>query len=298
MSSIPPSEIAATHHTDLGLAALEAIRVEALGRELQRLVLPVGIGITAIMLDGEVVGPRGCANLEDELLMLFDRLLRHLTFLDGLAIHEIVSEMKRAAIYARVSTDSQTVENQLQALQDIAARSGWTVVQVFTDEGISGAKGRGQRPGLDALLKAVARREVDLVAAWSVDRLGRSLSDLIGFLSDIQASGCDLFLHQQALDTSTNSGRLLFGMLSLFADFERSMIVSRVKAGVDRARAKGVRFGRPPTPVYRLERVKKALKDGQSIRAAAKATGVSTATVQKVKRSMKGDEGCRETANL
>ena len=198
--------------------------------------------------------------------------------------------MKRAAIYARVSTDQQTVENQLQALQGIAERSGWTIVHIFTDEGISGSKGRDQRPGFDALLKAVARREIDMVAAWSVDRLGRSLSDLVGFLSDLQAQGCDLFLHQQALDTSTPSGRLMFGMLSLFADFERSLIISRVKAGVDRARSKGVRFGRPPMPVYRLERVKKALKDGQGIREAARTTGVSTATVQKVKRSMAGVE--------
>lgn len=214
-----------------------------------------------------------------------------------MAIREIVSEMKRAAIYARVSTDSQTVENQLQALQDIAARSGWTIVQVFTDEGISGAKGRDQRPGFDALLKAVARREIDIAMAWSVDRLGRSLSDLVGFLSDLQAQGCDLFLHQQALDTSTPSGRMLFGMLGVFAEFERSMIVSRVKAGVDRARAKGVRFGRPPMPVYRLERVKKALRDGQSIRATAKLTGVSTASVQRIRRSMNGQESRLETVN-
>jgi DNA invertase Pin-like site-specific DNA recombinase len=214
-----------------------------------------------------------------------------------MAIREIVSEMKRAAIYARVSTDQQTVENQLSALQDIATRSGWTIVEVFTDEGISGAKGRDQRPGFDALLKAVARREIDIAMAWSVDRLGRSLSDLVGFLSDLQAQGCDLFLHQQALDTSTPSGRMLFGMLGVFAEFERSMIVSRVKAGVDRARAKGVRFGCPPMPVYRLERVKKALRDGQSIRTTAKLTGVSTASVQRIRRSMNGQESRLETVN-
>lgn len=203
--------------------------------------------------------------------------------------------MKRIAIYARVSTDQQSVENQLQVLREIAERSGWTIVHVFTDEGISGAKGRDQRPGFDALLKAVARREIDLVAAWSVDRLGRSLSDLVAFLSDLQGQGCDLFLHQQALDTSTPSGKMLFQLLGVFAEFERSMIVARVRAGQDRARAKGVRFGRPPMPVYRLERVKKALRDGQSIRAAAKATGVSTASVQRIKRSMNGQESRLET---
>jgi DNA invertase Pin-like site-specific DNA recombinase len=198
--------------------------------------------------------------------------------------------MKRVAFYVRVSQDSQTVENQLQVLREIAERSGWIIVHTFADQGISGAKGRDQRPGFDALLKAVARREIDLVAAWSVDRLGRSLGDLIAFLGDIQEKGCDLYLHQQALDTSTPSGRMLFGMLGVFAEFERSMIVARVRAGQDRARAKGVRFGRPPMPIYRLEKVKKALRDGQSIRAAAKATGVSTASVQRIKRSMSVQE--------
>lgn len=195
--------------------------------------------------------------------------------------------MKRVGFYLRVSTDSQSVENQRQALQEVADRSGWSVVHIFADEGISGAKGRDQRPGFDALLKAVARREVDMVAAWSVDRLGRSLSDLVGFLGDLQAQGCDLYLHQQALDTSTPSGRMMFGMLGVFAEFERSMIAARVRAGQARARAKGVRMGRPPTPVYRLKRVEKALRSGDgSIRTIAKEHGVSTATVQRVKRSM------------
>jgi len=203
--------------------------------------------------------------------------------------------MKRVGFYLRVSTDQQTVENQRQALQEVADRSGWSVVHIFADEGISGAKGRDKRPGFDALLKAIARKEIDLVAAWSVDRLGRSLSDLVGFLGDIQDKGCDLYLHVQALDSSTPSGRLLFGMVALFAEHERAMIRSRVQAGCDRARAKGVRFGRPPMPVYRLERVKKALLDGQSIRQAAKATGVSTATVQKVKRSLNGQQAPLET---
>src|SRR5688572_3745287 len=95
---------------------------------------------------------------------------------------------KRVALYARVSTDrSQTVENQLRELQEVAIRLGWTVVAVFTDEGISGAKGRDQRPGFDSLLKGVARKEFDLIAAWSVCRIGRSLQDLVGFLADIQS---------------------------------------------------------------------------------------------------------------
>ena len=203
--------------------------------------------------------------------------------------------MKRAAIYVRVSTDQQSVENQLLVLNEIAERSGWTLVHTFADEGISGSKGRDQRPGFDALLKAISRREIDIVAAWSVDRLGRSLSDLVAFRSDIQARGCDLYLHQQAIDTSTPSGRMLFQLLGVFAEFERSMIVARVRAGQERARAKGVRFGRPVLPEHRLEKVKKALVDGQgSIRTIAKDAGVSTATVMRMKRSMHAGDDRQE----
>ena len=201
---------------------------------------------------------------------------------------------KRAALYVRVSTDQQTVENQLLVLTEVAERSGWTVVHIFADEGVSGAKGRDQRPGYDSLLKAVSRHEVNIVAAWSVDRLGRSLPDLVSFLSDIQARGCDLYLHQQAVDTTTPAGRMLFQMLGVFAEFERAMITSRIKAGHERARSKGVKFGRPPLPPIRLDKVKRALADGRSIRAIARTTGVSTATVMRVKRSMNDGAGDRQ----
>lgn len=194
--------------------------------------------------------------------------------------------MKRAAFYLRVSTDSQTTENQLRILQEVAERSGWTIVQVFEDQGISGAKSRDKRPGFDALMKAVHRREVDMVAAFAVDRLGRSLPDLVAFLSDIQAMGCDLYLHQQAVDTSTPSGRMLFQMLAVFAEFERSIITTRINAGLDRARAKGTRLGRPAIAPIDLKPVRDRLNRGQSVRTIAKATGFSTATVQRVKRSM------------
>lgn len=200
--------------------------------------------------------------------------------------------MKRVAIYVRVSTDQQTVENQVLALQEVAQRSGWEIVQVFSDEGISGAKGRDRRPGFDALLTAVSRRQIDLVAAWSVDRLGRSLPDLVGFLSDLQAKGVDLYLHQQAIDTSTPSGRMLFQMLGVFAEFERSMIRSRIMAGLARSPKKA---GRPALPVMRLEKVEKALSQGLSIRKAAAEASVSTATVQRVKRAMSVDENRSQT---
>lgn len=194
--------------------------------------------------------------------------------------------MKRAGIYLRVSQDSQTTENQFRILQEVAERSGWTVVEVFEDAGISGSKGRDRRPAFDALLTAVHRREVQIVMAFAVDRLGRSLPDLVAFLSDIQIAGADLYLHQQNVDTSTPSGRMLFQMLAVFAEFERSIITSRINAGLARARANGVQFGRPNLSLERRTQVQKALTSGLSIRAVAKTTGVSTASVQRIKRSM------------
>jgi DNA invertase Pin-like site-specific DNA recombinase len=104
-------------------------------------------------------------------------------------------QLKRVAFYVRVSTDGQTVENQLRELDDAATRHGWEIVQIFTDEGISGSKSRDKRPGFDALCKGMARKEFDIVASWSVDRLGRSLQDLVGFLSELNAKGLDLYLH-------------------------------------------------------------------------------------------------------
>lgn len=189
--------------------------------------------------------------------------------------------MKRIAIYARVSTDSQTVQNQLQELHAVAQRNGWIVVAVHTDEGISGAKGRDQRPGYDALLTGVARKDYEMIACWSVDRLGRSLPHLVGFLGDIQAKGVDLYLHQQGLDTSTPSGRMLFQMLGVFAEFERSMIRERIMSGLRRTSKKS---GRKPMADDRAEAIRKSLRDGVGIRATARLHRASTTTVTKIAR--------------
>jgi DNA invertase Pin-like site-specific DNA recombinase len=158
------------------------------------------------------------------------------------------------------------------------------VVAVHRDEGISGAKGRQQRPGLDALLKGVTRGEYDLVAAWSVCRLGRSLADLVGLLGELQARGVDLYLHQQGLDTGTPSGRALFGMLGVFSEFERSMIRDRVMAGLDRARSAGKRLGRPRTTPFTVRRIRAALDEGRGVRETARLLKVSAATVSEVRR--------------
>lgn len=193
---------------------------------------------------------------------------------------------KRVCLYARTSTDkNQTVENQLRQLNEVAVRLGWTVVAVFTDEGISGTKGRDRRPGYDAMLKGIARREFDLVATWSVCRLGRSLPDLVSFLGDVQAKGVDIYLHVQGLDTSTPSGRMLFQMLGVFAEFERAMIRDRVLAGLNRVRGTK-RLGRPPMPTERVEQIKAMLLAGRGVRETARETGAGTATVQRIKRQV------------
>jgi DNA invertase Pin-like site-specific DNA recombinase len=192
---------------------------------------------------------------------------------------------KRVAIYIRVSTDGQTVENQLRELQAVADRLGWTVVATFSDQGISGAKGRDQRPGFDQMLRGVARKEFDIIAAWSVDRLGRSLQHLVTFLAEINARCVDLYLHTQGLDTSTPAGRALFGMLSVFSEFERAILVDRVKAGLNRAKSQGRHCGRPPLAPTKVEAVRALLGTGMSLSQIAKKVGVGVATVHRVKQS-------------
>ena len=192
---------------------------------------------------------------------------------------------KRVALYTRVSTDQQTTENQRRELIAVAERMGWEIVCEFEDQGISGAKGRNQRPAYDGLLKAVARREIDLVASWSVDRLGRSLQDLVGFLHEINAKGVDLYLHQQALDTSTPSGRAMFQMLGVFAEFERCMISERVRASLARARLTK-KLGRPPLPPITVQKIQRTLAQGISINATAKRHKVGVGTVHRIKTKM------------
>lgn len=190
----------------------------------------------------------------------------------------------RVALYLRVSTDEQTTENQKLELENVAAQRGWQVVGTYDDDGISGAKGREYRREFDRLLKDATRGKFDMVAAWSVDRLGRSLRDLVGFLDEIHAAGVELYLHRQALDTSTPAGRAMFGMLGIFAEFERSMIVERVRAGMTRARAQGKHLGRPAMRDATHQAITAGVAAGLSGRAIARQAGVSEATVRRVTR--------------
>ena len=151
----------------------------------------------------------------------------------------------RVALYLRVSTANQTTDNQRIELGRIAAQRGWTVVETFHDDGISGSKGRSDRPALDRMLKDAVRGKFDLIAVWSLDRLGRSLQQLIETVNELQAVGCDLYMHQQAIDTTTPAGKLAFSIFGAFAEFERSLIRERVKVGLERAKRHGVKLGRP-----------------------------------------------------
>ena len=181
---------------------------------------------------------------------------------------------KKAVIYSRVSTNEQTVDNQLKVLREVAKKRGLEVVREISDEGISGATGRDVRKGFDELIKGSIRNEWDIILVWDVSRLGRSLKHLVSFLEDIQSANCDMYIHQSGIDTSTPSGKMMFGMLSVFSEFERSMIRERVIAGQQRAKSEGKHIGRPTnvndgiiTAVYQLRQnnvpIKRIAKDLQ-----------------------------------
>jgi DNA invertase Pin-like site-specific DNA recombinase len=191
---------------------------------------------------------------------------------------------KRVAIYVRVSTTDQTTENQRRELMEVAERAGWDVVGVFADEGVSGAKGRDKRPQFDAVLKLVTQRKVDMVAAWSVDRLGRSVQHLVETLGDLRAAGADLYLHKQALDTTTPAGRAMFQMLGVFAEFEREIIRERVVSGMATARAAGKPMGRPRAAEATVSRIRELRAQGLGIRKVAREVGCGVSLVQRIER--------------
>ena len=197
-----------------------------------------------------------------------------------------------------LSAGEQTVDNQRRELEAAAASRGWPVVAVYADEGISGAKGREERPQLDLMLKDAVRRRFDVAMVWAVDRLGRSLADLIGSMQELRDAKVDLFIHQQGLDTTTASGRAMFGMLGVFSEFERAMIQARVKAGLERAKqeqiagkvrrdARGRRLkaiGRPRVSSATEAAIRERLAAGVGMLTIAAQLGVGSGTVQRVKR--------------
>lgn len=193
---------------------------------------------------------------------------------------------KHVALYLRVSTIEQTTQNQRGDLERAAERHGWTIAEVYEDFGISGAKGREKRPALNRMLNDAVRGKFDIIATWSVDRLGRSLIDLMNILGEIHGAGVELYLHQQGLDTTTPAGKAMFSMLGIFSEFERSIIQARIKAGLVRARAAGVRLGRKPISDAVVEKIKKLRRTGMGMTAIAGELGVGCSAVQRVCREM------------
>jgi DNA invertase Pin-like site-specific DNA recombinase len=208
---------------------------------------------------------------------------------------------KGVGLYLRVPTkNGQTVDNQRQALAEaIGRRPGWIIADEFPDQGISGAKGRVKRPEFDRLLKEVVRGKIDVVAAWSVDRLGRSLQDLVAFLGELNAAECDLYLEKQAVDTTTPAGRALFQMLGVFAEFERAIIQERIHAGLARARVVGTKSGKPigraRIGAAKEAAIRTALASGKGILRTACECGTGISVAQRIKAEMaRGNNATRE----
>jgi DNA invertase Pin-like site-specific DNA recombinase len=190
--------------------------------------------------------------------------------------------MKKVAIYTRVSTPNQTVENQLLDLRTVAQSNDWEIVGVYTDTGISGKFGRDKRPQFDSLMKDTNQKKFALIMSWDISRLGRSLKHLVELMEDIKSKNIDLYLHTNGIDTTTPSGRAMFGMLSVFSSFEREMISERVQSGLQRARAEGKKLGRPSMMNDGLRQSVKLLRDrGLGIKKIASSLGIGVCTVYK-----------------
>jgi len=190
---------------------------------------------------------------------------------------------KRVGLYLRVSTGSQTVDNQRIELERVAEQRGWHIVGQYVDHGISGFKGRLSRPAFDKLAKDAAQGKLDIVAAWSIDRIGRSLGHLVEFMDELRQQGVGIYLHQQQVDTASAAGRAFLQMAGVFAEFERSIIVERIHAGLSRARAQGKRLGRPSSLTAKLtERIHELRAKGHGKIRIGRELKIGTGTVQRV----------------
>ena len=189
----------------------------------------------------------------------------------------------RIGIYARVSTDSQTTANQLGELQRVVEQRNWHVVEVYEDRGVSGAKARDQRPAFQRLCTDVAQGRINHIVAWSLDRLGRSSRDVINFISDLPDQGASLYLHKEQLDTSTPVGKLVVTIMAGVAEMERSRIIERINAGLQRARANGKILGRPTSVTATTEhRIRELAASGMGKLKIGRTVGCGTSTVQRV----------------
>ena len=185
----------------------------------------------------------------------------------------------KAALYARVSTtNGQDPEMQLRELREYCQRRGWTMAGEYVDVGVSGSK--DSRPELNRLMQAAKQREFDAVLVWKLDRFGRSLRHLVNALAELEALGVTFVSLKDNLDLSTPAGRLMFQIIGAMAEFERSLIVERVRAGLRNARAKGKTLGRPRRRVDRAQ-VARLRASGQSWNKISKALGISRGTAER-----------------
>ena len=187
----------------------------------------------------------------------------------------------RAAIYCRVSSDTQTVDNQLLELRSYVATRQWTLAGEFRDEGVSGSKDR--RPALDTLMADARRGRIDVICVWSLDRFGRSLAHVVTAVQELHERGVAFVSLKEGLDLSTAAGRLQLHILSALGEFERARLIERTKAGLTRARKQGTRLGRRPV---RLAAARLADVAHLPVRDAARQLGVSVNTYQKARRAV------------
>lgn len=193
---------------------------------------------------------------------------------------------KRAAIYVRVSSGEQNTDMQTTELRAAAEQRGWTITEIYEDAGVSGSLSREDRPAFDRLHKDAVRGKFDIVMAWSVDRIGRNLRGLVGFLAEMKDLKVALYLHVQGLDTSTAGGAMMFQMLAIFADFERSMIRERVHSGIERAKTRGVKFGRPGIDAKVEKAILMDLLEGVGTKECVRRHKVAVGTVVKLKKAL------------
>jgi len=188
----------------------------------------------------------------------------------------------RVAIYARVSTDEQNPELQLRELRDYAERRGFAIHREYIERASGDRRRRRRAPEFEALMADARRRRFDCVLVWKYDRFARTLGALIAALEEFRDLGIDFISHTQAIDTTTPMGRLFFHVIGSFAEFERDVIVERVKAGLANARAKGKKLGRPVKDPEAADRVAALRANGMSLRAIAAAEGMSASSVRKI----------------
>ncbi len=191
--------------------------------------------------------------------------------------------VRKVAIYSRVSTLDQTIDNQLLELRDHCSKMGWEIVKEYADEGLSGTLSRDKRPALNSLIKDAYRKKFDSVVCWDISRIGRSMKELVLFLSDMKDRDIGICSVRQGFDTSTSMGEMMFQFVGILSSWEREMIRERTLAGLDRARSEGKTLGRKKVITDEItSKIVNLRSIGRSIRDIASEVGVSRGTVSNV----------------